>query len=430
MLDLTKLQALHQNYPEWPRPRYSPHLPHLKQAAFLLAARNTSYREVFYGGAGGGGKSDALLMLALQDDWLQDSDYSALILRKTFVDLNQPEGILNRAKTWLMGRPGVQWQAQHNRFQFDTGAVLQFGHCNGPNDHLKYRGGKYNLVCWDELTDFTEETYTFLFSRQRRPKGSTLPLLTASASNPGGSGHAWVRKRLVKTSTPNRFFLAANYIDNPYLDQDAYGETLDHLLPTERARIKHGDWDVLDASALFDRRWFKIVNTLPEGPRLSVRAWDTAATPGGGDYSVGLRIHKIEDEYFIDSIVRGQYGPSDLDRVQRETAEADGEDVVILLEREPGSAGKRVNQFIRQQLAGYIVHEEGASGDKYYRATPAARAASNDKIRLVKGSHITAFMDEVPAFTGKEGVDAHDDIVDAMSLGFNYLSRRVGMSLV
>jgi phage terminase large subunit-like protein len=410
--------------------KYPPHKPTKKQRAFLALARTGQYREIFYGGAGGGGKSDALLMLALQDDWLQDSDYSALILRKTFVDLNQPEGILNRAQEWLFGREGVTWQAQHNRFQFDTGAVLQFGHCNGPKDHLKYRGGKYNVVLWDELTDFPEEQYTFLFSRQRRPLGSTLPLLTAAASNPGGTGHAWVRSRFVKSQTTGRMFIPASYLDNPHLDQKAYGETLDNLLPTERARIKHGDWDVLDGSALFDRRWFKVVNQLPEGPRLSVRSWDTAATPGGGDYSVGLRMHKIEDEYFIDSIVRGQYGPSDLDRIQRETAESDGEDVIILLEREPGSAGKRVNQFMRQQLEGYIVFEESASGDKYFRATPSARAASNDKIRLVKGSHITAFMDEVPAFTGKVGVDAHDDIVDAMSLGFNYLSRRVGMSLV
>jgi phage terminase large subunit-like protein len=394
-----------------------------------LAARNPNLREIFYGGAGGGGKSDALLMLALQDDFISDGDYSALILRKTFVDLNQPEGILNRAQEWLYGREGVTWQAQHNRFQFDSGAVLQFGHCNGPKDHLKYRGGKYNIVCWDELTDFPEEQYTFLFSRQRRPLGSNLPIITASASNPGGTGHAWVKQRLVDTKHPNRFFLPASFVDNPHLDQDAYSETLEHLMPVERARIKHGDWSVLDASVLFDRAWFKVIDKLPDEGRISVRAWDTASTAGGGDYSVGLRMHRVDDTFIIDDMVRGQWGPSELDRVQRETAELDGWDVTILLEREPGSAGKRVNQYIRSQLSDYIVKEEAPSGDKYWRATPLARAAASDKVRMVKGGYIRAFMDEVTVFTGKEGLDLNDDIVDASSLAFNFLSRKSGLML-
>lgn len=368
-------------------------------------------------------------MFALQDDFLKDPDYSALILRKTFVDLNQPEGILNRAQDWLYGRPGVEWQAQHNRFRFDSGAVLQFGHCNSPKDHLKYRGGKYNVICWDELTDFPEEQYTFLFSRQRRPKGSNLPLLTVSASNPGGTGHGWVKKRLVDTRHPNRFFLPASFIDNPHLDQDAYSETLDHLMPVERARIKYGDWTVLDAAVLFDRSWFPVVDELPKAGATSVRAWDTAATAGGGDYSVGVRMHKIGDTYFVDSMVRGQWGPSQLDRIQRETAEADGSSVTILLEREPGSAGKRVNQYIRQQLSEFSVYEESPSGDKFWRATPFARTASAGKVRLVKGGFIRAYMEEITAFTGKDGIDMNDDIVDASSLAFNYLARRGGMRL-
>lgn len=363
-------------------------------------------------------------MLVLQDDWISDPFYSALILRKTFPDLNQPEGILNRAQEWLHGRPGVLWQAQHNRFVFDSGAIIQFGHCAGPRDHLKYRGGKYNLVCWDELTDFPEEQYTFLFSRQRRAKGSNLPLLTVSASNPGGTGHAWVRSRLVKGSAEDRLFIPASYIDNPYLDQEEYGRTLENLLPTERARIKYGDWDVLDGNTLFERQWFTVVDKLPDGPKTSVRAWDCAATAGGGDYSVGLRMHKIRQDYYVDGMVRGQYKPADLDRIQRETAQADGHAVSILLEREPGSAGKRANQYVRQQLAGYHVVEESPSGDKYVRATPAARAAANGKLHLVKGPWLKDFLEEVCAFTGKEGVDSHDDIVDSLSLGFNLLSRR------
>jgi hypothetical protein len=43
--------------------------------------------EVMYGGAGGGGKSIALLAAALQ--YVQTPGYSALLLRRTFPDLNR-----------------------------------------------------------------------------------------------------------------------------------------------------------------------------------------------------------------------------------------------------------------------------------------------------------------------------------------------------
>lgn len=363
-------------------------------------------------------------MLTLYDKWISDPSYSALILRKTFVDLNQPEGILNRAQEWLFGKPGVTWQAQHNRFSFESGAVLQFGHCNGPKDHLKYRGGKYNIVAWDELTDFPEEQYTFLFSRQRRTEGSDLPLVTLAASNPGGPGHAWVRDRLVKSKVPDRLFIPASYTDNPHLDQSAYGETLDRLLPIERARIKYGDWDVLDTPTLFDLAWFTYYEKLPEEPSVSIRAWDTAATPGAGDYTVGVKLVKIGKRIFVDDVVRGQWGPADVEKVQLDTAARDGNTTIIALEEEPGSAGKRMNQVLRRSLAKYHVISERNTGDKYVRAVPLARACSNGLVSVARRGWTSDFITELTAFTGDENLDKNDDIVDAAALGYNVLARR------
>jgi hypothetical protein len=59
---------------------YIPHLSTPRQAAFLLL----DCQEAFYGGAGGGGKSDALLMAALQ--YVDIPGYSALIIRRNFSD--------------------------------------------------------------------------------------------------------------------------------------------------------------------------------------------------------------------------------------------------------------------------------------------------------------------------------------------------------
>lgn len=368
-------------------------------------------------------------MLVLQDDWIADPEYSALILRKTFVDLNQPEGILTRAHEWLDGQPNVYWEAKHNRFVFESGAKIQFGHCNGPRDHLKYRGGKYNIVCWDELTDFQENQYTFLFSRQRRSKGSNLPLLTASASNPGGPGHAFVKSRLVYGKAEDRIFMPAYYTDNEHLDQEEYGKTLDNLLPVEQARIKRGDWDAIDGDTLFEWDWFKVTHELPKKPAIWGRSWDTGATEGGGDPTVGLAGAMIDGTLYLTDMIKGQFEATNVDAIIKETAKNDGYKTMVILEQEPGSGSKRANQAIIRSLRGYRVISEPSTQNKYARAMPAARAARKGRIVLVEGPWIGEFLDVVCNFTGKEGEDSHDDEVDALSMLFNYLDARVKAEL-
>src|SRR5690242_15967361 len=75
--------------------RWIPHQPTPTQAAFL----SLPSREAMFGGAAGGGKSDALLMAALQ--YVDMPDYSALLLRRSYSDLALPEGIMSRAHEWL-----------------------------------------------------------------------------------------------------------------------------------------------------------------------------------------------------------------------------------------------------------------------------------------------------------------------------------------
>jgi len=65
-----------------PPRKYCPHTPTPKQLAFLLCPRS----EAFFGGAAGPGKTDALLMAALQ--LVEQPRYSALLLRRTFRQLN------------------------------------------------------------------------------------------------------------------------------------------------------------------------------------------------------------------------------------------------------------------------------------------------------------------------------------------------------
>jgi hypothetical protein len=224
---------------------YVPHTPHPKQAEFIALTD----REALYGGAAGGGKSDALLMGALQH--VHVPGYSALILRKTFRDLNQPDAIMARSKEWLRGTDAV-WNDRDKRWTFPSGATLTFGYLDTEDDVYQYQGAAFQFIGFDELTQFPERPYRYLFSRLRRVKGVDLPLRMRAATNPGGIGHEWVRRRFIDPGDPARPFVPAKLVDNPSLDAEDYRASLAELDSTTRQQLEHGVW-VRDAGGLVYR---------------------------------------------------------------------------------------------------------------------------------------------------------------------------------
>lgn len=221
-------------------------------------------KEVFYGGAAGGGKSSALLMAALK--YVDVPDYSALLLRRTYADLSKQGALMDRAKEWLSST-GASWNEQRKMWTFPSGARLAFGYLETENDKFQYQGAEYQFCGFDELSQFTETQYTYLFSRLRRLKNSDIPIRMRSGSNPGGVGAAWVKERFIpdlflpedaieeriwtketfddesgKVNT--RYFVPARLDDNPYLDQAEYDESLGELDPVTRAQLRRGDWQI------------------------------------------------------------------------------------------------------------------------------------------------------------------------------------------
>lgn len=228
--------------------RYIPHSPTEPQQAFLLLAG----LEAFYGGSAGGGKSDALLAAALQ--YVDVPTYDALILRRTFPELSKPGAIMARSHEWLRGTD-AKWNEQRKTWTFPSTATLSFGYCRQESDVYQYQGAEYDFIGFDELTQFTEWQFTYLFSRLRRREGSEIPTRMRAASNPGGIGHGFVKKRYITDRQPGVAFIPARMRDNPYLDQDGYVASLDHLPEVTRQQLLNGDWGVFEGAAypMFDR---------------------------------------------------------------------------------------------------------------------------------------------------------------------------------
>lgn len=194
--------------------------------------------------------------------------YSALILRRDYPRLALPNSIMDRARQWLYKTPAV-WNAQTKAYRFPSGAVLQFGYIDNPDDRYRYASSEYQFIGWDELTEFRlgpgeDNPYEFMFSRLRKPASMPVPLRMRAASNPGNIGHRYVRQRFVtdealeslRDDRPrvfyadpqnrDRAFVPALLNDNPHLDREGYLRNLLHLPAVTRARLLQGDWLVIE----------------------------------------------------------------------------------------------------------------------------------------------------------------------------------------
>jgi len=241
--------------------QYIPHEPTPRQKVFLSLNHE---REVFFGGAAGGGKSDALLMAALE--YVHVPTYAAIIFRRTYANLSKPGALMDRAITWLRGKPGVNWNEQKKIFTFPSGAKVVFGHLENENDKLNYSSAEFQCICFDELTEFSQTQYQFLFSRLRKNKGVDIPLRMRSGSNPPqDSSGEWVQQYFVPddfffddADTPviyketvsedgvkkRRVFVPSKLEHNPHVDQADYDESLSFLDDVTRHKLRLGDWRV------------------------------------------------------------------------------------------------------------------------------------------------------------------------------------------
>ena len=411
--------------------------------------------EALYGGAAGGGKSDALLMAGLQ--FADVPGYNAILFRRSYQDLALPEALMDRAAQWLGGTE-AHWSAVNHTWTFPSTARLAFGYLETDQDKFRYQSAEFQFIGFDETTQFPEPRYRFLFSRLRRLAELPVPLRMRGASNPGNIGHDWVKRRflpwlrclacgdeqqvakaeIVKEcpkchsvniridAVEGHIFVPAKLQDNPNLDQKSYIRSLNQLDPITRRQYLEGDWTAKHGGSKFQRSWFTIVGEAPANAT-RVRFWDMAATtPRQGtdpDYTVGAKVALSEGVYYIEDIRRFRKTPREVEREIRLTAELDrikhGNNITTIMETEPGSEGiSLVDHYQRNIMVGFVFRGHRTTGDKELRANPFSSASEAGNVKLVRGAWINGFLDEAEGFP----LGGHDDQVDAVSGAFERLA--------
>lgn len=171
----------------------------------------------------------------------------------------------------------------------------------------------------------------------------------------------------------------------------------------------------------FKRSWFKIVTELPDKFDAIVRYWDYAATADDGDFTAGVLIGRLGNDYYVIDVVRGQWSPGERDIKIKRTAQADKarwKNVKIYREREPGSSGiDAARQFVAL-LAGFPVGVDIITGNKKLRAEPLASSAEFGFVKVLKAGWTETWINEITSFPS----GTNDDQVDGSSGAYNKLS--------
>ena len=401
--------------------------PTARQWAFLKAEE----RECLFGGQVGGGKSEALLMGALQ--YVEFPGYAALILRRTYADLALPGALMDRAYE-ILGPTVAHWSESTKTWTFPEGGTITFGYLETDKHKYRYQGSEFQYIAYDELTQFPEPSYTYLFSRLRRTTDIEVPLRMRSGSNPGGEGHQWVYERFIVGRKSNRLFIPAGLRDNPYIDADEYTESLAELDDITRKQLLEGLWITDPNRKAYLAEWWRGRNRFRHDSRQyqstvvgRYLSFDTALKDGEeNDFSACVVVEMLADyRIAVRSVWRGKLPFTDLtDQIQRLAGmwNADGKlQNVIIEDKVSGtSAYQTLTRVAPSWLADKLVAFTPIK-DKVSRAKQAAVWAKRGMIMFPHPDMSLDWMADFESEIFNFPDVVHDDQTDALSQAAIYL---------
>lgn len=421
---------------------------------------------VIYGGSAGGGKTWGLLLEPLRH--VHNPDFGTVFFRRTTKQIRAEGGLWDESMK-LYSPIGAKPTEYNLTWEFPSGAKVQFAHMEHEKNRLDYQGTQIPLICFDELTHFSEKQFWYLMSRNRSMCG-VRPYVRATC-NPDPD--SWVAKfiewwidqetgyaipersgvvrymvrvgdeirwadspeELAHYTTENEnneqvpippksvTFISAQLTDNKALMQadPGYRANLEALATVERERLLKGNWKVRPSGGMMKREHFNFIAAEPVGTRW-VRAWDLAGTTeeenAEAAFTAGVKLGIHPDgRIIISDMRRDRLSPAGVERLIVNTAAMDGYGIEGSLPQDPGQAGKAQVTYLMSKLIGYNYSFGTETGDKVTRAMPFVAQVEAGNVYLVKGPWNEEFVSEAEAFPqGK-----YKDQIDAVSRAMQHL---------
>lgn len=211
--------------------------------------------EVFFGGARGGGKTDAVLgEWAIHADEYR-ADAIGLMIRRTRIELLET---FERART-IYTKLGGEFTINPMRVVMPGGARLTFAYLERDADAEQYQGHSYSRIYCEEVGNFPSPVPIMKLMATLR-SGAGVPVAMRLTGNPGGPGHQWVKARYIdpaplgwkiitdETTGLERIYIPSRVTDNVYLGAD-YVQRLKASGSPELVRAwLEGDWSVVSGA--------------------------------------------------------------------------------------------------------------------------------------------------------------------------------------
>jgi len=282
----------------------------------------SSVREVGFGGQAGGAKSFGLVLDALYQ--LHLPNYNAIMFRRTYKQLMAADGLVDLSARIYPSLGGDYNKTNYTwtfpRYHNNT---IRFSYLEDEKSIEDTSGPQYAWIGFDELGNFNERPYLFMFSRNRS-SNPAIRCYIRSTFNPGGIGHFWIKKRFIDTDIVDapkyfkrvdgrdtittkddplgtaRLFIPSRLEDNPYLWRDGnsdYERGLSQLDSVDFRRLRHGDWDIRRSGLVYNA----FVGAGPLSTELDyskVEGWYHSHDFGAVNHAWGL-FAKIGSTYYL-----------------------------------------------------------------------------------------------------------------------------------
>jgi hypothetical protein len=268
-------------------------------------------RQIFYGGAAGGGKSHSIRWDAYHF-CLANPGLQAYLFRRTRPELE--DNHIKFCKRELPPEVG-SYNETRKIYEFRNGSALVFCYCEQESDVYRYLGTEMHWIGLDEASRMLESQIQLLRTRNRlggfRPNPDyalALPRFVL-ASNPGGPAHSFLKQTFIDPAPPETVFfdsalknpldpndkgwttlyIPAKMRDNAYIDA-GYEASFSGLAPELARAYREGDWDAVVGAAIHnlskDRHMLRPFSPPKHWTRFMVMDWGVARPFSIGWYAV------------------------------------------------------------------------------------------------------------------------------------------------
>jgi hypothetical protein len=182
-------------------------------------------------------------MAALQ--YVDQPGYAALILRRTFKQLDLPGAIMARSKQWLSRESALERRRQN----LDV-PVRRHPDVRLPGErerHLPLPGAGVPVHRLRRAHAVLGEAVPVHVLPHPPLVDVRVPIRVRSASNPGGVGHAWVKQRFIDERKPGVVFIPAKLSDNPASTRPSTSRRSASSTRRCALQLLNGDWGAFEA---------------------------------------------------------------------------------------------------------------------------------------------------------------------------------------